>query len=190
MNKEKHLVVISGPSGSGKDTVVKRLMELHPEIEVSVSATTRQIRPGEKDGVDYVYLTREDFEQRIQNDEVLEYAEYCGNYYGTPKSEVDKRIENGTTVILVIEVIGAGNVKRMYPNAITIFVRPPSYSELEERLRGRGTESEEAIQKRLTRAAEEMEYAVDYDEVVVNDKIDDCAQEIYALIQKHQQEDC
>ncbi len=189
MNNEKHLVVISGPSGSGKDTVVKRLMELHPEIELSISATTREIRPGEKDGVNYVYLTKEEFERRIRDDEILEYAQYCGNYYGTPKSEVDKRLDNGTTVILVIEVIGAGNVKRIYPGAVTIFVRPPSYGELEDRLRGRGTESEEEIQKRLARAVEEMEYAVDYDEVVVNDKIDECAQEIYALIQKHQQAD-
>ena len=101
MNKERHLIVISGPSGSGKDTVVKRLMELHPEIEVSVSATTRPMRSGEKEGVNYFYLTREEFERRIQAGEILEYAEYCENYYGTPKSEVDKRINNGTTVILV-----------------------------------------------------------------------------------------
>lgn len=189
MNKERHLIVISGPSGSGKDTVVKRLMELHSEIEVSVSATTREIRPGEKDGVNYVYLTREEFERRIQAGEILEYAEYCGNYYGTPKSEVDKRINNGTTVILVIEVIGAGNVKRIYPGAVTIFVRPPSYGELEERLRGRGTETEESIKKRLARAVEEMEYAVDYNEVVINDTVDECAEEIYGLIQKYQQEE-
>ena len=189
MNKERHLIVISGPSGSGKDTVVKRLMELHPEIEVSVSATTRPMRSGEKEGVNYFYLSREEFERRIQAGEILEYAEYCENYYGTPKSEVDKRIENGITVILVIEVIGAGNIKKLYPDAVTIFVRPPSYGELEERLRGRGTETEESIQKRLARAVEEMEYAVDYNEVVINDTVDECAEEIYSLIQKYQQEE-
>ena len=189
MNKERHLIVISGPSGSGKDTVVKRLMELHPEIEVSVSATTREIRSGEKEGVNYFYLTRQEFERRVQAGEILEYAEYCSNYYGTPKSEVDKRIENGITVILVIEVIGAGNIKRIYPDAVTIFVRPPSYAELESRLRGRGTETEESIQKRLARAVEEMEYAVDYNEVVVNETVDACAEEIYGLIQKYQQEE-
>ena len=164
MNKERHLIVISGPSGSGKDTVVKRLMELHPEIEVSVSATTRPMRSGEKEGVNYFYLTREEFERRIQAGEILEYAEYC-------------------------EKIGAGNIKKIYPNAVTIFVRPPSYGELEERLRGRGTETEESIKKRLARAVEEMEYAVDYNEVVVNDTVDECAEEIYNLIQKYQQEE-
>ena len=188
MNNENRLVVISGPSGSGKDTVVKRLMQLHPEVELSISATTRDIRPGEKDGVNYVYLTRQEFERRIEAGEILEYAEYCGNYYGTPKSEVDKRIQSGITVILVIEVVGASSIKRMYPGAVTIFVRPPSYTELEERLRGRGTESEAEIQKRLARAVEEMEYAVDYDEVVVNEKVDDCSEEIYQLICKHQQD--
>ncbi|MBU3806153.1 MAG: guanylate kinase [Candidatus Fournierella pullistercoris] len=188
MNNQSRLVVVSGPSGSGKDTVVKRLMQLHPQVELSISATTRGMRPGEKDGVDYVYLTREEFERRIAHQEILEYAEYCGNYYGTPKSEVDKRIENGITVILVIEVVGAANVKRIYPGATTIFVRPPSYEELEQRLRGRGTENEEQIQSRLRRAVEEMEYAVDYDEVVVNNTVDECAEEIYELILKHQQE--
>ena len=182
MNKERHLIVISGPSGSGKDTVVKRLMELHPEIEVSVSATTREIRPGEKDGVNYVYLTREEFERRIQAGEILEYAEYCGNYYGTPKSEVDKRINNGTTVILVIEVIGAGNVKRIYPGAVTIFVRPPSYGELEERLRGRGTEDEETIQKRLAKAREEIPHAKDYDYIVYNNALEDAVSDLRAII--------
>lgn len=188
MNNEKFLVVVSGPSGSGKDTVVQRLMERHSGIEISVSATTRPMRPGEAEGINYYYLTKDEFERRIASGEILEYTQYCGNYYGTPRSEVDKRIAARKTVILVIEVVGAGNVKRLYPGATTIFVRPPSYAELEERLRGRGTECEEAIQKRLARAVEEMDYAADYDEVVVNGQVDECADEIYALIQKHQQE--
>lgn len=186
MNNEQYLVVVSGPSGSGKDTVVSRLMAQHPEIEISVSATTRDKRPGEQEGVNYYYLTVPAFEQKIADGEILEYTQYCGNYYGTPKSEVDRRITAHTTVILVIEVVGATNVKRLYPGATTIFIQPPSYAELEERLRGRGTESEQAIQSRLARAAEEMSYASDYDEVVVNDDVDRCADEIYRLIQEHQ----
>lgn len=187
MNSDKYLVVVSGPSGSGKDTVVQRLIDLHPDIEISISATSRPMRSGERDGVNYYYITKDAFEQRIANGEMLEHAQYCSNYYGTPKSEVDARIAAARTVILVIEVVGAANIKRAYPGATTIFVRPPSYIELEERLRGRGTESEEAVQKRLARAVEEMDYAADYDEVVVNSNVDECAQEIYELIQKHQQ---
>lgn len=186
MNNEQYLVVVSGPSGSGKDTVISRLMAQHPEIEISVSATTRDKRPGEQEGVNYYYLTVPAFEKKIADGEILEYTQYCGNYYGTPKSEVDRRIDAHTTVILVIEVVGATNIKRLYPGATTIFIQPPSYAELEERLRGRGTESEQAIQSRLARAAEEMSYATDYDEVVVNDDVDRCADEIYRLIQEHQ----
>lgn len=186
MNNEQYLVVVSGPSGSGKDTVVTRLMEKHPEIEISVSATTRDKRPGETEGVNYYYLTVPAFEQKIADGEILEYTQYCGNYYGTPRSEVDRRIAAGTTVILVIEVVGATNIKRLYPGATTIFIQPPSYAELEERLRRRGTESEQAIQSRLARAVEEMGYASDYDETVVNDDADRCAEEVYRLIREHQ----
>ena len=113
MNNEQYLVVVSGPSGSGKDTVVSRLMAQHPEIEISVSATTRDKRPGEQEGVNYYYLTVPAFEQKIADGEILEYTQYCGNYYGTPKSEVDRRIAAHTTVILVIEVVGATNIKRL-----------------------------------------------------------------------------
>ena len=182
MNKQRHLVVISGPSGTGKTTVAQRLIQLHPEIEVSVSATSRAPRPGEQEGVNYYYMTRENFEEKIAAGEILEYTEYCGNYYGTPKSEVDRRIERGITVILVIEVDGAANMRRLYPDCNTIFVRPPSYDELERRLRSRGTEDEASIRRRLSRAVEEMEYAVDYSSVVVNDTVDPCAAEIYQLI--------
>lgn len=126
MNKERHLVVISGPSGCGKDTVVKYLRKVHPEIEVSVSATTRAPRSGEKEGVDYYYMSRAQFEDKVKNGEILEYAQYDKNFYGTPKSEVDRRIENGITVVLVIEVEGAGNIRRLYPDCNTIFVRPPA----------------------------------------------------------------
>ena len=184
MNSEKHLVVISGPSGSGKDTVVKVLCKAHPEIELSVSATSRQPRAGEQEGINYYYLTREGFEQKIAAQEILEYTEYCGNYYGTLKQEVDKRILNEKTVVLVIEVEGATNIRRMYPDCTTIFVRPPSYEELSDRLRGRGTEDEISIRRRLERAVEEMEYATDYNYVVTNSVVEECAKEIYEIIQQ------
>ncbi len=183
MNNERHLVVVSGPSGCGKDTVVKCLRKQHPEIEVSVSATSRLPREGEKEGVDYYYMTRECFEEKCKSGEILEYTDYLGNYYGTPKSEVDKRISQEITVILVIEVEGATNIKRMYPDCTTIFVRPPSYEELAERLCKRGTEDETSIRRRLARAVEEMEYAVDYDYIIINDVKENCAQEMFEIIE-------
>ena len=182
--REQHLIVLSGPAGSGKDTVVQRLVELHPEIEVSISLTTRDKRPGEHEGVNYYYIETAEFERRIAAGEVLEYTNYCGNYYGTPQAEIEKRMQQGINVVLIIEVEGAANVKRIYPGAKLVFIRPPSFEELERRLRGRKTETEEKIQKRLSRALEEMEYACDYDYVIINDKIDDCAQELYQIIQQ------
>ena len=180
------LFAVSGPSGVGKNTVLNSVVQQRERVQYSISATSRPMRPGEVDGKSYYFVTRAQFETMIENGELLEHAEYVGNYYGTPKSEVDRRIAAHTTVILVIEVVGATNIKRLYPGATTIFIQPPSYAELEERLRGRGTESEQAIQSRLARAAEEMSYASDYDEVVVNDDADRCADEIYRLIQAHQ----
>ena len=185
-NKARYLLVISGPSGAGKDTVVAHLRTKHPEIEISVSATTRPMREGEAEGVNYYYISQQAFEQKIAEGEMLEYANYCGNYYGTPKSEVDEHIENSTTVVLVIEVQGAGNIKKMYPQCTTVFVCPPSLAELESRLRGRGTESEESIARRMQRAQEEMEMASQYDFQVTNDDIDACAQRIYDILQQRQ----
>ena len=159
MNKDRYLVVVSGPSGCGKDTVVKTMREKHPEIEVSVSATSRAMREGEAEGINYYYMTRETFQQKVQAGEILEYTQYNGNLYGTPKHEVDTRIAQGRTVILVIEVEGAGNIRKLYPEALTIFLLPPSMEELENRLRSRGTESEEAIQGRMATARREVEQA-------------------------------
>lgn len=188
MNKQRYLLVVSGPSGAGKDTVVKRLMEKHPEIEISVSATTRAPRPGEAEGADYYFLAKEGFEQKIARGEMLEYVNYCGNYYGTPKAEVDRRLDDGTTVVLVIEVIGAGNMKRLYPESTLVFIMPPSIEELGRRLRGRGTEEEQVVLKRLARAAEELELAHEYDFSVVNDDVDRCADELYEILRRRQQE--
>ena len=187
MNKDRYLVVVSGPSGCGKDTVVHRLRALHPEIELSVSATSRPMRAGEAEGVDYYYMSREEFQQKIQAGEILEHAEYSGNLYGTPKSEVDKRIGQGRTVVLVIEVEGAGNIRKLYPEATTVFLMPPSIEQLEARLRGRGTEDEASIQRRLARAREEMEYAPLYTTTLVNDEVESCADRLYEIIRQRQQ---
>ena len=186
MNKDRYLVVVSGPSGCGKDTVVRRLRALHPEIELSVSATSRPMRAGEAEGVDYYYMSREEFQQKIQAGEILEHAEYSGNLYGTPKSEVDKRIGQGRTVVLVIEVEGAGNIRKLYPEALTIFLLPPSMEELENRLRSRGTESEEAIQGRMATARREVEQAPLYTATLVNDDLETCAEKLYQMIREYQ----
>lgn len=187
MNKERFLLVVSGPSGAGKDTVVSRMMEKHPELEISVSATTRPAREGEEDGVHYFFLDKAQFEQKIARSEMLEYVNYCGNYYGTPKSEVDRRIDAGVTVVLVIEVVGAANIKRMYPDSTLVFIMPPSVEELGRRLRARGTEDAEVVAKRMARATEEMALAHEYDFSVVNDEVDRCADELYRILKQRQQ---
>lgn len=187
MNKERHLIVVSGPSGVGKDTVVRKLREKHPEIAISVSITSREKRGNEQEGVDYFYLTVEEFERWIAEDKVVEYTNYCGKYYGTPRFQIEDRINNGISVVLVIEVEGAGNIKRQYPESTTIFVCPPSLEALENRLRGRGTDDEESIRKRLARAREELGFAPTYDKQVINDDIERCADEIYSIIQQRQQ---
>ena len=183
MANDKFLFVVSGAAGTGKDSVVKALREAHPEIEKTVSATTRTPRPGEQEGVDYYYRTREQFQQLLENDQVVEHNFYNGNYYGTLKSEVEKRLEAGKVVVLVIDVHGAANIRRMFPGATTVFLLPPSVEELEHRLRGRGTEDEETIQRRLKRAEAEIANSVNYDEHVVNIEVDSCAESIYSIIQ-------
>ena len=162
------LVVISGPAGSGKGTVIKSLMEKSDAFVYSVSATTRAPRPGEIDGVNYHYITREDFEDRIRNGGMLEYTKYCENYYGTPKKEAEEVLALGKNLILEIEVEGAENVKRIYPDAVLIMLLPPSFKVQEARLRGRGTETEEVIQLRLDRTREEVPRVVSYDYIVYN----------------------
>ena len=162
------LIVISGPSGCGKGTVLKELRDLN-KYKFSISATTRAPRGGEIDGVDYYFMAKEDFFEKISSGEMLEYAEYSGNYYGTPRAFVEKLLSEGCDVILEIEVFGAMNIKEKFPDAITIFLTPPTFAELEARLRARGTETEESIQRRLDVAKKEMEFIQNYDYLVTNE---------------------
>ena len=171
MKGEKYLFVVSGPSGTGKDTVVAALLKKHPEIQHTVSATTRTPREGEKDGINYHFMSVADFEDHLAHDQIVEHTKYCENYYGTLRSEIEGRMKLGIPVILVIEVEGAGNIKKMYPGATTIFVLPPDMQELERR------------QRRLKRAEAEIANSVNYDEHVVNIEVDSCAESIYSIIQ-------
>ena len=182
MENEKYLFVVSGAAGTGKDSVVAALRKAHPEIEKTVSATTRSPRPGEQEGVDYYYRTREQFQQLIAADEVVEQNFYNGNYYGTPKEEVNKRLEAGKVVVLVIDVHGAANIRRMYPGATTVFLLPPSEEELERRLRGRGTETEASIRERLATAQQELAQQDKFTVKLVNNEIEPCAVALYQII--------
>ncbi|MBQ9760828.1 MAG: guanylate kinase [Clostridia bacterium] len=185
--KKGLLIVISGPAGSGKGTVNSILLQ-SPEFSYSVSATTRAPRPGEVDGVNYHFITKEDFESRIQNGEMLEYTSYCGNYYGTPLREAIEVMESGRNLILEIEVEGAQNVKRLYPEAVLIMLLPPSFAVQEARLRGRGTETEEKICERLNRTREELPLVGQYDYVVYNRDggAEQCADDIRAIVRAEQ----
>ncbi len=175
------LIVISGPAGTGKGTVINGLME-RERYALSVSATTRAPRGFEQDGINYFFKTVDEFEEMIKNGEFLEYAKFVDNYYGTPKKYVLQKLEEGKNVLLEIEVQGALQVKKNYPEATLIFLLPPSMDELESRLRGRATDSEETIVKRLARAKEEMEYKDKYDYQVVNLEVDQAVQEIEKII--------
>ena len=177
------LIVISGASGVGKGTVVKAMMAQRENLYFSVSATTRPPRPGEVDGKDYYFVTREEFEKMIARGEMLEYDEHARNYYGTPKAQIEEKRSRGH-VLLDIEPNGAKNVKKNYPEAVLIFVMPPSLAELERRLRGRNDTPEDQIQIRMERAVWEMEQRVWYDYVVVNDDAQRCAREILKIIEK------
>ena len=183
MTKKGILTVISGFSGAGKGTVVKKLTDDYG-YKVSVSATTRQPREGEKDGREYFFITKEEFESRIQAQGFLEYAGYVDNYYGTPAEYVDKELSKGHDVILEIEVCGGLQVKEKRPDAVMIFLVPPSADELKKRLISRGTEDTETIEKRLARAYEETEFIGKYNYVVVNDTVDKCAANLNDIIQK------
>lgn len=182
MVKKGLLIVISGFSGAGKGTLVKALLRKYDNYALSVSMTTRAPRPGERDGVEYFFTDREHFEETIQQDGLIEYAPYCGNYYGTPRVYVEEQLAQGRNVILEIEIQGALKIKEKFPESLLIFVTPPNAGELKRRLEGRGTETPEIIRKRLVRAAEESEGVEAYDYIVVNDSLEECVEEVHRLV--------
>ena len=181
------LIVLSAPSGAGKGTIIKKLMDDDRSLKLSVSATTRSPRPGEVDGEDYFFLSREEFDDLVKNGEMLEHAEYVGNCYGTPRGPVERWLEDGLDVILEIDVQGGAQVKEIMPECVSIFILPPSMRELENRLRGRSTEQDEVVNARLEAARNEVHRAEDYDYVVVNDEVEVAAEEIRTIIaaEKH-----
>ena len=176
------LFVITGPSGVGKGTLIGRLLERMPELELSVSATTRVPRPGERDGVDYHFKSEEEFARMIRDGSLLEHASYSGNRYGTPRSEVEPRLAGGRSVVLEIEVQGARQVREAMPEAVQVFIAPPSPAALRERLEGRGTDTPEAIARRLAAAEEELAARSEFAHVIVNDDLDRAADELVVLV--------
>lgn len=179
--KKGFLIVVSGFSGAGKGTVVKRMVQDYG-YSLSVSATTRQPREGEVDGRDYYFKSVSDFQNLIDYNGFIEWAQYVDNYYGTPRKFVEEEMEKGSDVILEIEVQGAMNVKQQYPDAILIFITAPSATSLKARLTGRGTESEEVIEKRMKRAVEEASDMEQYDYIVINDDLDECVRNVHSII--------
>ena len=177
------LILISGPSGTGKGTVCDLLRQKHPEISYSISATTRQPRPGEQDGVNYYFYTKEKFQEMIDQGQLLEWAEVYGNFYGTPKQKVLDRLEAGEDILLEIDTQGALNVMKVMPEGLSIFLLPPSLEELAARLKGRGTETEESLHRRLGAAVDEIKLATKYRYVVVNDKVEDAQETIAKIIE-------
>lgn len=176
------LIVVSAPAGCGKDTILEQVLANNDNIFYSVSATTRTIRPGEVDGASYYFKSRDEFETMIKNSELLEYTEYCGNYYGTPRKAVMDMLDAGKDVVLKIEVEGAANIKRIFPDCVMIFILPPSISELDRRLHKRGTESEEVIQKRIAAAKNELTYAANYDYTIVNGALEKAIEDFETVV--------
>lgn len=182
MKRKGILIVVSGFSGAGKGTLVKKLIEEYEGYALSISATTRQPRPGEEDGREYFFLQKEQFERKIAENGLIEYACYCENYYGTPREYVEQQLADGKDVILEIEIQGALKIKKQYEDALLLFVMPPNAEELRRRLEGRGTETKEVIDKRMRRAAEEAEGIEAYDFIVINDDLDICVGQLHEII--------
>ena len=183
MDEKGILIVVSGFSGSGKGTLMKELLARYPDTyALSVSATTRAPREGEADGREYFFVSKDEFEKMIAKGELIEYARYVENYYGTPRDYVEKQLEKGRDVILEIEIQGALSIKKMFPDTLLLFVTPPCAEELRNRLVGRGTETMDVIQSRMDRACEEAEGMEDYDYLIVNDSLNRCVEEMHAII--------
>jgi guanylate kinase len=176
------LIVVTGPSGVGKGTLLRSLLARHPKLYFSISATTRQPRPGEIDGQHYYFVSRDKFEQMVAEGELLEWAEYAGNYYGTPRAQVERQIQQGRLVILEIEVVGARKINQTFPAALRIFILPPSLAELERRIRDRGQDSEDAIVRRLNRAQAEIEAADEFDVQIINNDVETALLQLEATI--------
>lgn len=186
MSNYKKLLVISSPSGGGKSTLAKRILSQYPKIKFSVSATTRKMRDGETNGIDYFFLTREEFEEKIQKNDLIEYEEIFGNLYGTLKSEVQKRVEQNETVLFDVDVKGAISLRKEFPNdTLLLFITPPNMEVLETRLRARRTESETEIMNRLNRAQEENNFQSFFDEIILNDKLEDAFAKIDMISDKY-----
>lgn len=183
MNRKGILIVLSGFSGAGKGTLVKALSGKYDNYALSISATTRNPRPGEEDGREYFFKTVEEFKEMIADNALIEYAQYVQNYYGTPKAYVEEKLNEGKDVILEIEIQGALKVKEQFPDTLLLFVTPPNAQTLEERLNGRGTETADVIRDRLSRASEEAQGMEKYDYLVVNNKLEDCVEEMHGIIQ-------
>ena len=184
MQKNKGiLLVLSGFSGSGKGTVMKEIMKKYSDrYALSISATTRAPRPGETDGVEYFFKTRAEFEAMIENDELVEYAQYVSNYYGTPKAYVEEQLNAGKDVILEIEIQGALKIKEKFPDTLLLFMTPPSAEELKKRLIGRNTETMEVIESRLSRAVQEAEGIENYDYLIINDDLEKCVEQFHSIV--------
>ncbi|QHG20036.1 guanylate kinase [Nostoc sp. ATCC 53789] len=178
------LIVLTGPSGVGKGTLMRSLLQRHPELYFSVSATTRSARPGEIDGKNYYFVSRSKFEQLVAEGEFLEWAEFAGNYYGTPREAVLNQIQSGKLVVLEIELEGARQIRASFPSALSIFILPPSFDELEKRIRSRAQDSEEAIARRLLRAQEEIQAADEFDIKIVNDDFETALNDIETVLFK------
>lgn len=188
MTRQSRLFVISGPSGAGKGTLVAQLRKEHPELGLAVSATTRSPRPGEVDGKDYYFLSEGEFKRRVAAGEFVEWAYVHGHMYGTLVKEVERLLAQGKSLILEIDIQGALNVKKVWPDVVLIFIEPPSLEELERRLRGRGTEDEQSIELRLKNAKHEMTLADDYDICIVNDTVDRAVRELSDTIERYETE--
>lgn len=182
MQKKGILIVVSGFSGAGKGTLMKELLKNYDNYALSISATTRKPREGEVDGREYFFKTTEDFEKMIAKDELIEYAKYVNNYYGTPRAYVEEQLASGKDVILEIEIQGALKVKEKFPETLLLFVTPPNTTILKDRLVGRGTETMEVIESRMQRAAEEAEGMEAYDYLIINDDLDTCVKEMHSII--------